>query len=261
MSRTVLAAVLVLLPAAAHAADPVELKTVTWKVGNDTREALVYNPPGGKKPVVFAWHGHGGNRNLAARKFAVHKHWPEAVVVYPQGLPTPAPQVDPDGKRTGWQKYVGDQNDRDLKLFDAMRKTCLSEYGGDAARVFSVGHSNGGFFTYLLAAARPGQLAAIAPVAATLTPRIATAMKPIPVLHVAGEKDPLVRYALQLRTVARMRELNGCDKEGKPAGKNGTEYRSKGGPPVVAYLHPGGHEMPADMPERVVQFFKDAGKK
>src|SRR4051812_1886788 len=95
MARTVFAAALLLLPVAARAADPVELKKVTWTVGTDTREALVYNPSGSKKPVIFCWHGHGGTHTFAARKFGFHQLWPEAVVVYPQGLPTPAPLVDP----------------------------------------------------------------------------------------------------------------------------------------------------------------------
>src|SRR5579871_5580894 len=106
--RAGLVAALLAVPAT-RAADPVELKKVTWQVGSDSREALVYNPPGTNKPVVFVWHGHGGTANFMSRRFPMHKLWPEAVVVYPQGLPTPAPLVDPDGKRNGWQKYIGDQ--------------------------------------------------------------------------------------------------------------------------------------------------------
>ena len=257
---TMLVAILV-LPGFARAADAVELKKVTWKVGNDTREALVYNPSGTNKPVIFAWHGHGGTSTFAAKKFAFHTLWPEAVVVYPQGLPTPAPQIDPDGKRSGWQKFPGDQDDRDLKLFDAMLKSCVDEYGVDEKRVHSVGHSNGGFFSYLLVAARPGKLAAIAPVAATITPRFQKDLKPLPVLHVAGEKDPLVKFDNQEKTIEFMRKLNGCDAEGKPAGKLCTEYRSKDGPPVVAFIHPGGHEVPDGAAERIVKFLKDVDKK
>jgi polyhydroxybutyrate depolymerase len=81
------------------------------------------------------------------------------------------------------------------------------------------------------------------------------------VLHVAGEKDPLVRYEVQQRTIESVRKVNGCDAEGKPSGKYCTEYTSKGGPPVVAYRHPGGHEVPDGSPERIARFFKDAGKK
>ncbi|QEL18400.1 alpha/beta hydrolase family esterase [Limnoglobus roseus] len=259
-SRAALIVIALSFPAAADGSDKVELKKVTWKVGNDTREALVYNPSGTKKPVIFAWHGHGGTATFAAKKFDFHTRWPEAVVVYPQGLPTPAPLVDPDGKRAGWQKFVGDQDDRDLKLFDAMLKACVDEYGADEKRVYSAGHSNGGFFTYLLLAARPGTLAAVAPVAATITPRFQKDLKPVPVLHVAGEKDPLVKFDGQQKTIEFMRKLNGCDADGKAAGKNCTEYRAKGGPPVVAFIHPGGHEVPDGAAERIAMFFKDIDK-
>ena len=104
--------------------DTAKLKKLTWKVGDVTREALVYAPaPAGKKPpLVFAFHGHGGKAEYSAKKFAVHQHWPEAVCVYPQGLPTPSPGIDPQGKMSGWQKAVGDQQDRDLDFFDAMLK-------------------------------------------------------------------------------------------------------------------------------------------
>jgi polyhydroxybutyrate depolymerase len=255
-----LAAALAFTPAVGLSAETVGLKKVTWKVGGETREALVYAPAGAKKPLVLAWHGHGGTAAYAARRFSFHTLWPEAVVVYPQGLPTPSPVVDPEGKRSGWQKSVGDLDYRDLKFFDAMLKTCLADYQVDPACVFSAGHSNGGYFTYLLAAARGDKLAAIAPVAAAVTVRGQKDLKPKPVLHVAGEKDPLVKFALQERTIDLMRKLNGCGAEGKPAGKNCVEYRSKGGPPVVAFVHPGGHEIPDGAPERIAAFFKDQAK-
>ena len=63
-----------------------------WKVDGVTREALVYAPAAAKttpSPVVFAFHGHGGTMKHAATKFAYQKHWPEAIVVYMQGLNTP----------------------------------------------------------------------------------------------------------------------------------------------------------------------------
>ena len=48
-------------------------------------------------PVVFAFHGHGGNMKYAATKFAYQKHWPEAIAVYMQGTLT-----DMQGKLPGW---------------------------------------------------------------------------------------------------------------------------------------------------------------
>jgi polyhydroxybutyrate depolymerase len=179
------------------------------------------------------------------------------VCVYPQGLPTAVPVIDTEGKKAGWQKFVGDQKDRDLEFFDAMLKTMKADHAIDEARVYSTGHSNGAYFTYLLWAARGDTLAAVAPVAGNVSPKDFKDQKPKPVLHVAGEKDPIVRFATQERTIAQVRKLNGCESEGKPAGKNCIEYGSREGPPVVTLIHPGGHEVPDGAPERIVEFFKE----
>ncbi|HEY1190226.1 MAG TPA: prolyl oligopeptidase family serine peptidase [Gemmata sp.] len=250
-------------PPARGKAEAEKLKTRTWKVGEVTREALVYAPASGseKRPLVFIFHGHGGRSEFSARTFALHKHWPEAVCVYPQGLPTPVPRLDPEGKKAGWQKFVGDQKDRDLEFFDVMLKSLVAEGGIDEKRVYSVGHSNGGFFTYVLCAARPDKLAAVAPVAGAVSARDVKNQKPVPVLHVAGEQDRIVPFAVQEKTIEQLKKLNGCDEKGKPAGKNCTEYTSKSGPPVVTFIHPGGHNIPAGAPERIVEFLKQHVRK
>jgi polyhydroxybutyrate depolymerase len=65
-----------------------------------------------------------------------------------------------------WQKTFGDQNDRDLKFFDAVLATLKKDCRIDEKRVYATGHSNGGAFTYLLWAARGDVFAAVAPCAA-----------------------------------------------------------------------------------------------
>src|SRR5262249_4192596 len=75
----------------ASAAEP-SSKKVEWKIGDTTREALVYTPEKAAKepvPLVFVFHGHGGTMKYASTKMAIHDHWPEAICVYPQGLNTP----------------------------------------------------------------------------------------------------------------------------------------------------------------------------
>src|SRR5882724_2903294 len=69
-----------------------------WKVDGVIREALVFIPAKAKTeptPVIFAFHGHGGSMDNAARMFGYHRQWPEAIVVYMQGLHTPGRLVDP----------------------------------------------------------------------------------------------------------------------------------------------------------------------
>src|SRR4051812_1317347 len=84
-----------------------------WTVDGVKREALVYLPSDTSKPapLVFVFHGHGGSSNQAARSFRIHELWPEAIVVYPQGLHTPGRLTDPNGEKNGWQAQIGDQND------------------------------------------------------------------------------------------------------------------------------------------------------
>ena len=229
-----------------------------WKVGELTREALVYIPESAKTnqtPVIFAFHGHGGTMHNAAQRFSYHTRWPEAIVVYMQGLNTPGRLTDPEGKSPGWQREIGDQGDRDVKFFDAVLKSLKEEYKVDAKRLYSTGHSNGGGFTYLLWAARGDRFAALAPCGAAAGPNLPL-LKPKPVLHLAGENDPLVKYEWQKTTIDALRKLNQCA-DGKPWERHCTLYESKIGAPVVAYIHPGQHNLPAAAPDVIVKFFKD----
>jgi len=234
------------------------LKRVTWKVGDVEREALVYVPAQADQrlPLVFAFHGHGGRAQYAARKLPIHEFWPQAICVYPQGLPTPVPIIDREGRFNGWQKSIGDQDDRDLKFFDAMLTSLTSEHSIDLKRIYSTGHSNGGYFTYLLWAARGDRLAAVAPIAAGLDMKDFKLQKPKPILHVAGEHDPIVPFRQQELSIAQDKKLNGCDAAGKPAGENCTEFRSASGTPVVTFIHSGGHEIPPAAPKRIAEFFQ-----
>jgi polyhydroxybutyrate depolymerase len=241
-----------------HAQQPGLLKE-TFMVDGVTREALLYVPAKAKteaSPLIFGWHGHGGSMNNTSRSYHFHELWPEAIVVYAQGLNTPGRLTDPDGKKPGWQGRSGDQGDRDLKFFDAMWKTLHERYKIDDKRIYSSGHSNGGGFTYLLWATRGDRFTAMAPSAAAAT-ATRDELKPKPVLHVAGENDPLVKYAWQKATMEALRKLNQCG-EGKPwdLDKNCTFYPSAIGAPVITAIHPGTHNYPKEAPAVIVKFFK-----
>lgn len=254
---------------------------MTWDVEGVKREALVYLPATAKtrpNPVVFVFHGHGGNMQGMANRQALHRLWPEAICVYPQGLPSSGKITDPEGKKPGWQFSVGEYDDRDLKFFDAMLADLRKQYRVDDTRIYATGMSNGGAFTYLLWSARGEAFAAVAPIAAAapigetpadLPPRLARFaenarkrmkdVRPKPVLHVAGEKDPVVPFAWQRRTIDALRRVNGCE-EGKPWGERCTIYPSKSGTPVVTYIHGGSHTIPPDAPAIIVSFFREYPK-
>jgi polyhydroxybutyrate depolymerase len=235
----------------------------TWDVDGVKREALVFAPSKkseAKLPLVFDFHGHGGTAAHAARTHHIHETWPEAVVVYMQGLNTPGKLTDPDGKRTGWQSGPGDQMDRDLKFFDAVLASMKKDYPIDLNRIYATGHSNGGAFTYLLWARRGDTFAAFAPVAAAAGPYFADA-RPKPLIHAASEKDPLVTFAMQQRTLERVKKLDGCEDKGEEWARGCLRYPSKSGTPVVIYLHDEGHKYPEATPALIVKFFKEQVKK
>jgi polyhydroxybutyrate depolymerase len=235
---------------------------VELSVDGVAREAIVYAPASAKEkaaPLVFVFHGHGGAATGVVRSFAMSKHWPEAISVYMQGLPTPGRLTDPEGKRNGWQGRPGDQGDRDLKFFDAMLAKLKTDYKVDARRIFSTGHSNGGGFTYLLWAVRGDVFNALAPSAAAapgMAAQIAS-LKPKPLMHLAGEKDPLVKYAWQKETMEAVRKLNGCEATGKPWADRCLIYESKGGTPFVSFIHDGGHQFTPEEPALIAKFFKE----
>ena len=239
------------------AAAPGSLIRRTWTVDGVTREALVALPPNATTqptPVLFVFHGHGGTMGHAARTMSFHTLWPEAIVVYPQGLNTPGALTDPEGKESGWQSAAGAQGDRDLKFFDTMLANLRREFRLDDRRVYATGHSNGGGLTYLLWAERGPQFAAVAPSSAIAAPA-APKLKPKPVWHLAGRKDDLVKFAWQERMIDAVRRINQCG-AGQPAEKGQIIYPSKVGAPVVTYIHSGGHTFPAEAPALIVAFFK-----
>jgi len=227
----------------------------TFRVGDVERSAIVVAPAKETvhPPLVFGFHGHGGTARFAFRKFDIHSLWPEAVVVYPQGLPTTT-QRDPQGRRAGWQNVGGIVGDRDLKFFDTMLADLSKRYGVDAKRVYSMGHSNGAGFTYLLWQMRPDKLAAVAPVAGVFRSRLG--LEPLPCLVVGGTKDSIVPWDRQETGIQSMAKFLGVkdDVSTKPSGDSKAYKGAKAD--MAVFVHSGAHEYPDKASRMIVDFFK-----
>ena len=154
--------------AAAASAAPT---TLTWTIDGTQREALVFAPsqPSAKAPLIFGFHGHGGSMRTASMAMNFQNVWPQAVVVYMNGIPTPS-RLDAAGKLPGWQQEPRQFGDRDLKFFDAVLATVRGKFAIDDKRVYVSGFSNGAIFSLLLWAQRGNELAGIGVCAGILFP-------------------------------------------------------------------------------------------
>lgn len=231
-------------------------ETMTWRVGRDTREAIVYLPtvpsPSGKVPLVFSFHGRGDDmENFQAT--GMHRAWPQAIVVYFQGL-------TPPGRLRGWQVEKGQDDDRDLTLVDTVLASFRQTFNVDDNRVYATGFSNGANFTYLLWAERPGVFAAYAPVAARLAPSVQLT-QPKPVFHIAGLADPQIRFVEQEAAMEAAIRANGVAGTDTSCGNYCTIYGAKTAAPVMTWTHPGGHTYPRGTSERIATFFRDHPRK
>jgi polyhydroxybutyrate depolymerase len=233
-------------------------KAVTWTIDGVKRQAIVYAPSKAtpKPPLILSFHGHGDTADNF-QYVDLHKAWPEAVVVYPQGLPSPR-----DGA-PGWQVRPGEDNDRDLKLVDFAIAELRKTYSIDDARIYSTGFSNGANLSYLLWAVRPRVFAAYAPVAGMLRGNFElTEAKPM--IHIVGSQDHQNEYTVQLQSIELAKRVNAVS----PAGERCSTTIPTGaclafapssaaaGAPVMTVIHKGGHEYPTGTSERIVEFLK-----
>lgn len=254
-----LAVGLLALPATA-AAGPQAGTVMHWTIDGVQRSAIVFAPASttgaAKHPLVFAFHGHGGNAPGTAQLMHLQTVWPQAIVVYPQGLPSPTPG-DPSGAKPGWQFKSGDSNNRDLKLFDAMVSTLKQRYHVEPRRIYTTGFSNGGVFSYLLWAERAKTIAAVGEVAGSLD-ATETLTTPRALLAIAGKADTTNPFTNQVASIDRARQADNATGAGTACGPICTFYPSAGGnkTPVKTLIHPLAHVYPPWAPAQIVTFFK-----
>ena len=250
LTLTLIAAAISVWP---RTTSPEGQRIMTWTVDGDKRQAIVYAPAatgtGGRLPLVLSFHGHGDNmQNFQSTN--LHQAWPEAIVVYFQGLPSRR-----DGL-AGWQVEKGQDSDRDLKLVDIALASLRATFMVDDARIYSTGFSNGANFTYLLWAERPDTFAAFAPVAARLRPSVKPT-QPKPIFHVAGTRDVQIPFADQQDAIKVAKRVNDAAGQGASCGGGCMVFGAGSAHPVMTWIHQGGHEYPPTTSERIAKFFRE----
>lgn len=254
MKKTI--CVLLILLAACFGNAHAACESKALSVNGIDRTGLVCAPPSRSVavPAVLAFHGRGGSAEEMATSTRLHVAWPEALVVYLDGLPgNPAP-YDPEGIKPGWQINIGDMNNRDVGFADAALDALTRRYNIDRQKVFAVGHSNGARFVGILWVLRSDRFAAVA-FSAAQADKLIEAVKPRPAFMGMGIHDDVIPFDWQRQSIKyaaarfgiRQRDLehDGINLARNP---NGIE--------LMTFIHGGGHSWPAEQTRLIVDFFK-----
>lgn len=238
------------------APQPIVMK---FQIEKDSRSAIVYPGTGTtNRPLVFCFHGHGQNGNIARKLFEIDREWPEAIVVYPNGIPGVTDSQGQGGSTPGWQKDPGQVNDRDLKFYDAMLEEISSKYKVDRKRVYVCGFSNGARFTYVLWATRHNDFAAAAAFSSqTLSNDLYKSMLPLPAFCASGRQETGITPQMSAASFQKVLEINKSDVKHPKTVKGMKNFpATKGGVESVSWLHPLGHDVPENAGKFIVPFFK-----
>lgn len=167
------------------------------------RRYLIHRPSGvdGPLPVVISFHGGGGRGELDARatSWIAKAEAERFLVAFPEGT---APDPDRPARFAGNPQSWNDGSARtgitaverqvdDVAFFDALLEDIAGRCAIDRQRVYATGFSNGASMCFRLARERPTVLAATAPVAGTDWMSGKSPDRPVPLLLITGDSDPL----------------------------------------------------------------------
>lgn len=232
-------------------------QTISIDVAGVARTALLSVPADLSQPapLIFAFHGHGGNARALDRQMGFETLWPQAIVVYPDGQTGHPNANDPTGAKTGWQQARGEGGDADVAFYDALLTELEADLPVDHDRIYLMGHSNGSAFVSLLRNERGQTVAATANSSAQPIRFIPTD----PVLSMfmsMGRSDPTVPYDQQRQAVPVAAQHLDIDPSTTNVNGYLTTDTSPSGVELAVYDHPGGHEPPPELPALLVAFFQ-----
>jgi len=205
-------------------------------------------------PVLLVFHGRGGSGSDIAQGTRFHEVWPEALVVYLDGLPGISAPYDKEGQYAGWQLNPGEANDRDVEFVDATLINLEKQFKINKYKVFATGHSNGSRFLAVLWAMRAQRFAGFAFSASQAGNLIKTSV-PKPLFMGMGMRDELIPFADQKQSIRLACNLLGLpqtqfEHEGISRNEN------KNGIELMTFIHSGGHRWPEEQTRMIVDFFK-----
>lgn len=188
-----------LLLAATVAAEPLSAGDHNRQLTVDGRDrAYRVHVPGkydhGKPmPVVLVFHGAAMNAAITVPFTGMSRKSDEAgfIAVYPNGTGLGPFLTWNAGGRQG---KLAEASADDVKYVGLLLDDLAIVTNVDSQRVYATGMSNGGMMCYRLAAEMSDRIAAIAPVAGTVTVDESKPKRPVPVMHFHGRADDIVPY-------------------------------------------------------------------
>lgn len=170
-----------------------------FDIGGVERSYLLHLPQNyngnNKLPLIIAMHGGFGSAyNIEDQsKLSLKADAENFIVVYPEGL------IGGLLKIRTWNAGVccgasSRDNVDDVNFIDVMLDTLIGQYAIDTTRIYATGMSNGGFMSYRLACELSHRIAAIAPVACTMTMDNCSPTRPVPIIHFHSYIDESIPY-------------------------------------------------------------------
>jgi len=187
--------------AAGPVTTPGDHRFTLWHDGLQ-RMYLVHVPanyqPGRATPVLFAFHGGGGNMDYQANDAyygLIGKSEREGfIAVFPNGY-----SRLPGGRFATWNAgaccgAARDRNVDDVGFVRELFARLQRQLNVDRSRVYATGMSNGGLMAYRLACELPEVFSAVAPVAGTDNTLSCNPARPVSVLHIHARNDTHVLF-------------------------------------------------------------------
>lgn len=176
-----------------------ESETIRWMQGEVDRRTDVYLPPVhyylDGLPVIIDLHGFNssGEDQRGYTEFVPIARKHNVIVVWPWSKWGEACKL---GEGWKWNSELREGPD-DVAYIDALIDTLFSRYAVDLTRIYVTGLSDGAFMTNTLGCELSDRIAAIAPVAGTISDAMlaqCNPTRPIPVLQVYGTADQVIPW-------------------------------------------------------------------
>ena len=145
---------------------------------------LPTTPPAEPMPLVFAFHGLGGD--IASMLDGAELR----ALADARGVALVVPQGTDFGGSPGWDAINADPYNKDIQLFDDLYTCVTAQHPIDLDRVYVTGMSNGGLLSGALLARRADRLAAVAPMSGGVITTWPDDAAQVPLLAIwGGEAD------------------------------------------------------------------------